>query len=189
MKSGIAMKFCSACGSRNHHTIPEGDNMERAVCSTCKTIHYENPRIIAGCVVTHEQHHVLLCKRAIEPRLGYWTLPAGFMENGETTQEAATRETMEEACAHVTNPSLYLVFSVPEIHQVHIYYRAILTDDHRPGPESLETKVFEFGDIPWDDLAFPTVKRALKALLEDTASGQWQLRDESLYRPRPSQKS
>jgi ADP-ribose pyrophosphatase YjhB (NUDIX family) len=124
-----------------------------------------------------------MCKRAIEPRYGYWTLPAGFMENGETTEQAACRETMEEACARVLEPTLYQVFSIPHISQVHMYYRGTLEDRFAPGEESLEVRLFSAAEVPWNDIAFPTVRKTLKHYFEDLASGVFSFRDENIVPP------
>ncbi|GLQ32065.1 NUDIX hydrolase [Litoribrevibacter albus] len=142
------------------------DNRLRHVCTQCKTIHYQNPRIVAGTLPFYEDK-VLLCKRAIEPRLGYWTLPAGFMENEETTPNAAIRETLEEANARVHLGQLISIIDVPHISQVHMFFAAELADlNYSSGPESLEVELFAEADIPWDELAFPTVKRTLKHFLK-----------------------
>lgn len=161
------MKYCSTCGAQVEQRIPQGDNRHRYVCVACDTIHYQNPRIVAGTVPVMDGQ-VLLCRRAIEPRYGYWTLPAGFMENSETTLEAAARETREEALANVTMEELYTVIHVPHIDQVHMFYRAtLLTDDFGAGEESLETRLFSLSEIPWDELSFPTVRRTLELFLQD----------------------
>lgn len=165
------MKFCSHCGSEVEHKIPEDDNRPRYVCVSCETIHYQNPNIVAGTVPVVGDK-ILLCKRAIEPRYGYWTLPAGFMENQETTTEAAMRETWEEAEAKVDIKGLFTVINVPQIDQVHMYFRAdVLDGKFGIGPESLETQLFSEQEIPWDELAFPTVKRTLKLYLEERKHG------------------
>jgi ADP-ribose pyrophosphatase YjhB (NUDIX family) len=167
------MKFCSDCGSEVEFKIPDDDNRPRYVCTSCKTIHYQNPNIVAGTLPIYE-NKILLCKRAIEPRYGYWTLPAGFMENQETTVEAACRETLEEADAQVQNLRLYTVISVPQIDQVHIYFLADLVDGKfGVGPESLECQLFAEENIPWDDISFPTVKKTLKLYLKDKQRGQF----------------
>ena len=140
--------------------VPEGDDRERRVCGTCGFIDYQNPRIVAGSVVLKDGK-ILLCRRAIEPRKGYWTLPAGFMELGESVEEAAAREAMEEACATIRIDRLLAIYSVPRIGQVQTMFRAELMSDIRPGPESLETKLVDWKDIPWAELAFPTVVWAL----------------------------
>lgn len=165
------MKFCSACGGDITYRIPAGDDRDRAVCNGCNTIHYVNPRIIVGCVPEY-QGKLLLCLRAIEPRKGFWTLPAGFMENGETTEQGAARETWEEAQARAENMSLYRVYDVPYINQVYMFYRCTVSEGmHKAGPESLDTRLFAPGDIPWDDLAFPSVYRALASYLRDREAG------------------
>lgn len=176
------MKFCSQCGAGVILAIPEGDNRERFVCETCSTIHYQNPRIITGTLPVYEGQ-VLLCKRAIEPRHGLWTLPAGFMENGETTEEGAVRETWEEASATVANLSLYTLFNLPQIHQVYFFYRANLTAlDFGPGPESLEVALFDENDIPWDNLAFPVIKRTLELYFTDRKTCSFPVRSEDIIR-------
>jgi len=156
------MKFCSQCGSRVELRIPEGDNLPRFVCNACDTIHYENPKIVAGCIPEWE-NQILLCKRAIEPRRGLWTLPAGFMENKETTAEAALRETLEEAKAQAEIIDLYALFNIPHISQVYLMFRArLLNLDFGPGAESLEVQLFHEHEIPWEDLAFPVIHETLK---------------------------
>ena len=141
--------------------IPEGDDRERAVCGKCGWIHYVNPRMIVGAVCTWEDK-ILLCKRAIEPRKGFWTLPAGFLEQNETTMEGVAREAQEEACADITVRELLAVYNVPHISQVQIMYLADLNDpDVRPGPESEDVALVTWEDIPWDDIAFPSVFWAL----------------------------
>ncbi|MGH8354455.1 MAG: NUDIX hydrolase, partial [Pseudomonas sp.] len=137
------------------------------VCVQCQLIHYQNPRIVAGCLPVWGDQ-VLLCRRAIEPRRGYWTLPAGFMENGETMEQAAARETLEEACARVKDLSLYTLFDLPHISQVYLFFRAKLVDlDFAAGAESLEVQLFHERDIPWSELAFPTVGRTLECFFAD----------------------
>ncbi|MCU1719596.1 NUDIX hydrolase [Pseudomonas sp. 5P_3.1_Bac2] len=174
------MKFCSNCSAPITQTIPPGDSRLRYSCEQCHQVFYDNPKIIAGCLpVWGEQ--VLLCRRAIEPRRGYWTLPAGFMENGETVAQAAARETAEEACARVDNLQLYNLFDLPHIHQVHLFFRAQLRDlDFAAGEESLEVKLFSQAQIPWSELAFPTIGRTLECFFADRLSQQYPLRLESL---------
>jgi ADP-ribose pyrophosphatase YjhB (NUDIX family) len=165
------MNFCSKCGNRLEFRIPPGDHLPRYVCGHCGTIHYENPRIIAGCVPDH-QGRVLLCRRAIEPRLGYWTFPAGFMENRETVQQAAARESLEEAQAHVEVGSLLAVVHVIEAHQVHMFFRAILPKaEFGISAESLEVGLFAEDEIPWGDIAFPSIEFALRRYFSDRAAG------------------
>lgn len=165
------MKFCSACGAPTEHRIPEDDNRPRHICTQCKTIHYQNPNIVAGTIPVHEDK-ILLCRRAIEPRHGFWTLPAGFMENQETTTEAAMRETWEEAEARVNIDGLYTVINVPQIDQVHMFFRATIIDGiFGVGIESLETRLFREEDIPWNDLAFPTIRKTLQLFFEERRLG------------------
>lgn len=170
------MKFCPACGQPVTLKIPEGDHLPRHVCTACGTIHYQNPRIIAGCVIDVEGK-LLLCKRAIEPRHGFWTTPAGFMENGESVQQAAAREAMEEALARVKIGSLLAIVNVLRAHQVHIMFRARLQEPepdqplYGVGPESLETRLYEESEIPWADMAFLSVEFALRRYLEDRRAG------------------
>ena len=180
------MKFCSQCGHQVSERIPDGDNRKRFVCTNCDTIHYENPRIIAGCLALHEDK-VLLCKRSIEPRAGKWTLPAGFLENGETTEEGALREMLEEANANATILNIYTMFSLPHISQVYMFYRAQLTDlNFFPGDESSEVKLFTEDEIPWDELAFPVIYDTLKFYLEDRLTNQFPVRTRDIrYKPRP----
>ena len=143
------------------HRVPDGDNFARAVCDTCGFINYVNPKIVVGSVVTYEDRF-LLCRRAIEPRRGYWTLPAGFMEEGETTEDGARREALEEANAHIEIKDLLAVYNIPRISQVQLMYRAILpTRKFSAGAESLDVGLFTWDEIPWDELAFPSVYWAL----------------------------
>ena len=170
------MKYCSQCGESVAHRIPEGDNRPRYICGSCDTIHYQNPRVIAGCVPFHEDR-VLLCRRAIAPRHGYWTLPAGFLENGETTSQGALRETSEEANANAEVIELYTLFSLPHISQIYMFYRARLIDlDFSPGEESLETALFAEHEIPWDELAFPVISETLKHYFSDLPGGDFPVR-------------
>lgn len=167
------MKFCSECASPVVSRIPEGDTRLRFVCDACGTIHYENPKMVLGTIPvwqTGDETRVLLCKRAIEPRYGYWTLPAGFMENGESTAEAAIRETQEEAGANIALHDLFSLVNVPHVDQVHLFYRATLLDtNYEAGIESLEVSLFTESEIPWDEIAFPTVSYTLKAFFQDLA--------------------
>jgi ADP-ribose pyrophosphatase YjhB (NUDIX family) len=161
------MKYCPECAQPISQLVPEGDNRQRFVCLHCDIVHYQNPRIVAGTLPVYK-NQVLLCKRAIEPRKGYWTLPAGFMENGETTEQGALRETLEEANARVIEPQLYTMIAVPHISQVHIFFYAQLADlDFCAGDESLEVKLFHEEEIPWQELAFPTVSTTLRRYFSD----------------------
>jgi ADP-ribose pyrophosphatase YjhB (NUDIX family) len=180
------MRFCSACGQSVEHTIPAGDNRPRYCCAGCGTIHYQNPRMVLGTVpVWGEQ--ILLCRRAIEPRYGFWTLPAGFMENGESTHEGAHRETIEEAGAQIEMGEPFSILDVPHVDQVHMFFLArVLNERFDPGPESLEAKLFSEADIPWDQIAFPTVTHTLRWFFEDRRAGQWRLHTQTLrYDRRP----
>ena len=169
------MKYCSDCASPVELRIPEGDNLPRFVCDQCNTIHYQNPNIVAGCIPEWEGK-LLLCRRAIEPRHGFWTLPAGYMENSETTIEAARRETAEEAGADVEISNLFAVINLPHINQVYMMFRAQLhKPDYSAGTESLEVKLFEEHEIPWDELAFPVIEQTLKRYYSDLARGEFQL--------------
>ena len=166
------MNFCDQCGARVERRTPPGDHLPRYVCTACGTIHYENPKLVVGCVPEHDGR-ILLCKRAIEPRRGYWTVPAGFMENNETLQQAAARESQEEALADVKIGSLLTVVHVLHAHQVHVFFRATLPRaEFAPGPESLETELVRPEDIPWDDIAFPSTTFTLQRYLEDRAAGR-----------------
>jgi ADP-ribose pyrophosphatase YjhB (NUDIX family) len=165
------MKFCSACGSAVALQTPEGDHFARFVCGACGVVHYQNPKLIVGCAPEHEGR-ILLCRRAIEPRLGFWTIPAGFMENGETTQEGARRESFEEAQARVEIGSLLAVVHVLHADQVHVMFRARLPEpSFGPSAESLEVGLFAEHEIPWSDIAFRSVDFALRRYFEDRRHG------------------
>lgn len=168
------MNFCSHCGSTVRFAIPTGDDRPRYLCDSCESIHYQNPRIIAGTLPVSGSR-ILLCRRAITPRKGFWTLPAGFMENAETTQEAAVRETREEACAEVNIHGLYTLIDLPHINQVYMIFRAELEGSFAPGIESLEVALFEEYEIPWGELAFPTIERTLQHFFADRESSRFPL--------------
>ncbi len=169
------MKYCSQCAAPVSLRVPAGDNRPRFVCEACHTIHYQNPNIVAGCIPEWEGR-ILLCRRAIEPRFGLWTLPAGFMENGETTLQAALRETEEEAHARVDVQGLYTVFNLPHIDQVYMMFRGRLQDlDFGPGTESSEVRLFRAEEIPWDELAFPVIRETLRLYLADRERGEFPL--------------
>lgn len=170
------MKFCSACGERVRVGVPEGDNRDRHICDGCGTIHYHNPKIVTGCIATW-QDKVLMCRRAIEPRHGLWTVPAGFMENGETTYQGAIRETLEEANARVVIDDLYITVNLPHIDQVYMLFRGRLCDlDFSPGDESLETVLMGEDEIPWQEIAFATVSEALRLFFDDRRRGEFPVR-------------
>lgn len=169
------IQHCRACGTAVHYLIPADDNRERAVCPACATIHYENPLTVVGTLpVWGEQ--VLLCRRNIEPRYGLWTLPAGFMELGETTAQGALRETDEEAGAQVDLEGLFSVLNVVKAGQVHLFYLARMRDTRlAPGPETIEAKLFHEKDVPWTELAFRTVHRTLECFFADRRTGRFGL--------------
>ncbi len=179
------MKYCSNCSTPITVKVPDGDNRERHCCVSCGAIHYQNPKLVLGTLpVWGEQ--VLLCRRAIEPRYGFWTLPAGFMENGETTEEGASRETAEEAGARIQLGALYSIIDVPHVDQVHMFFHARLMDlEFDPGPESLEVRLFDETGIPWEQIAFRTVEQTLRWYFEDRRAGAFGLRSTSIRRARP----
>ena len=165
------IQHCRVCGAATEYRVPADDNRERAVCTACGEIHYENPLNVVGTVPVFGER-VLLCRRAIEPRHGFWTLPAGFMELGETVAEGALRETDEEAGAQVELEGLFSVLNVVRVGQVHLFYRARMLSEHlAPGPETLEARLFREDEVPWDELAFRTVRRTLELYFEDRRRG------------------
>ena len=167
------MKYCSLCGSPVEMRIPPDDNRTRHVCTNCGEIHYQNPKLIVG-ALPEWQDKILLCRRAIEPRHGLWTLPAGFMENGETIAEAATRETWEEANARIEIGELYSIYSLPYINQVHVLFRAkLLALDFWPGSESLEVKLFSEAEIPWNEIAFRPVRFSIEHYFAERNLGKF----------------
>ncbi len=168
-----AIKHCRNCGALVVYRVPDdGDTRERAVCPQCQTIHYENPLNVVG-TVPHLGQRVLLCKRNIEPRRGKWTLPAGFMELHETTAQGAARETQEEAGAQFEMENLFTILNVARVGQVHLFYTArLLNDAFDPGHETMEARLFEESDIPWDEIAFRTVKETLEHYFADRRTGQ-----------------
>lgn len=179
-----AINYCCTCAAPVSLRIPPGDTLPRFVCDACGAIHYRNPRLVVGALPVWEDK-VLLCRRAIEPRLGYWTLPAGFMENQETVAEAAERETREEARARIALEAMYTMISVPHINQVHVIYRARLLDlAFAPGAESLEVALFDEAAIPWDDIAFRTVAMTLRHFFADRANGAYGFHAEAVTAPK-----
>ena len=167
------MKFCPNCAAPIAQRVPPGDSLPRYLCDACGSIHYQNPKMVLGCLPAWESR-LLLCRRAIEPRYGYWTLPAGFMENGESTVQGAARETLEEAGARVEMLAPFSMISVPYVNQVHIFFRARLLDlDFKAGEESLEVALFEEAQVPWKDIAFRTVGLTLKHWFADRARGSF----------------
>ncbi|MBI3221569.1 MAG: NUDIX hydrolase [Nitrosomonadales bacterium] len=177
------MNFCSSCGGTIEFRCPADDNRPRHICSACGTIHYQNPKMVINSLPVW-QEKVLLCRRAIEPRHGLWTLPGGFMENGETTAQAAVRETLEEANARIAIGELYSMYSLPYINQVHMTFRATLLDlDFGPGPESLEVRLFGETEIPWNEIAFRPVRFSLEHYFSDRKSGTFELHTGDLDAP------
>ena len=176
----LVIRYCNLCGATVTVDIPPGDSLPRHICVNCGHIQYENPRLIVGCIATWEDR-ILLCKRAIEPQLGLWTLPAGFMENGETTAQAAARETMEEAGANIVIDAPYAMVSIAHINQVHLFYRGRLaTPDYSAGEESLAVELVSSADIPWSEIAFRSVGYCLQRFLEDRARGEFSFHETSL---------
>jgi ADP-ribose pyrophosphatase YjhB (NUDIX family) len=175
-----AMKFCSNCAAPVVRRVPPGDALPRFVCDQCGEIHYQNPKLVVGTLPEWEGR-VLLCRRAIEPRYGYWTLPAGFMENDESAGDGALRETQEEAGARIELIGAYTLLSVPMVNQVHLFYRARLLDlEFAPGEESLEVALFEEAEMPWTDIAFRTVGLTLRHWFADRASGDFRFHAEDV---------
>jgi len=170
-------KFCRNCGTAVQMRLPDdGDTRERAVCPACGTVHYDNPLNVVGTVPVWgtDGGQVLLCKRNIEPRWGKWTLPAGFMELGETTAEGALRETDEEAGAHIELGELFTLMNVPRVGQVHLFYRArLLSERFNPGHETIEARLFREDEVPWDEIAFRTVRETLQCYFADRRQGRF----------------
>jgi ADP-ribose pyrophosphatase YjhB (NUDIX family) len=160
------MKYCPRCGAEVERKVPGDDNRERWVCTRCDTVHYQNPIIVVGCVA-EKNGKILLCKRAIEPRHGYWTVPAGFMELGESLAEGAARETLEEACAEIEIGHLFVSVDVIDAGQVHVFFTGKFKGGFGVGEESLDTQLFSEDEIPWDDLAFRSGRYALETYFED----------------------
>ena len=174
------MKFCSNCAAPLARRVPPGDSLPRWVCDACGMVHYQNPLMVVGSVPEYAGR-VLLCRRAIEPRYGYWTLPAGFMENDETTAQAAARETQEEAGANIEMGEPFTLISVPRVNQVHLYYRARLKNlEFKPGEESLEVALMDENQIPWKEIAFRTVGLTLKHWFADRKGGAFQFHAEDI---------
>jgi ADP-ribose pyrophosphatase YjhB (NUDIX family) len=170
------MNFCSACGARVQLGLPPGDDRQRYICTSCRTIHYQNPKIVAGAIILAGDR-LLLCKRAIEPRWGTWTLPAGYMENGETIEEAARRESWEEAGAMLTNVRPYAVLNLTIVDQLYFIFLAQLKDGvFSAGEESLEVKLVDLADIPWDELSFPVIRKVMEVFVHDWRTREFPFR-------------
>ncbi len=177
------MQYCSECGKTVIQAIPKGDNRLRYVCPHCHTIHYQNPKVITGCIPVWEDK-ILLCQRAISPQQGFWTLPAGFMELNESIDQAAQRETFEEANATMREQHLYLIFSIPHIGHINIFFYGQLAHlDFFPGEESYATELFNEQNIPWDQLAFPSIKLALELFFQDQKQQHFPVRHKILIPP------
>jgi ADP-ribose pyrophosphatase YjhB (NUDIX family) len=170
------IQHCKACGSATAYAVPPLDTLERATCGACGLVHYENPLNVVGTLPVWDDGRVLLCRRNIEPRHGLWTLPGGFMEIGETVAEGAVRETVEEAGARIELQGLYALINVARVGQVHLFYRARLLDtDFAPGPETIEARLFDEAEVPWEQLAFRTVTAMLRHYFDDRRRGQYGL--------------
>jgi ADP-ribose pyrophosphatase YjhB (NUDIX family) len=179
------MNFCPDCGCKIEFRNPPGDNRPRHICSECGIVHYQNPKMVIAALPVWEDK-VLLCRRAIEPRYGLWTLPGGFMENGESTAQAAARETLEEANARVEIGELYSMYSMPYINQVHFLFRARLLDlDFSPGIESLETRLFSEDQIPWPEIALRPIRYSLEFFFAERRTGQFTFHSGELEAPTP----
>jgi len=184
------IQFCKSCGQSAQYRLPDdGDTKPRAVCTVCHTVHYENPLLIVGTIPYLESQgllQVLLCLRNIEPRKGKWTLPAGFMELGETTAQGAARETQEEAGADIEMQAVFTMLSVPIAGQVHVFYRAkLLSETYHPGYETVKVQLFSEDQLPWDELAFTTVKTTLRHFFDDAKTGVFRFHEHDLTAPRP----
>ena len=174
MWSPRSIKHCKTCGATAHYRVPKDDNRERAICSACETIHYENPLNVVGTLPVW-QDQVLLCRRNIEPRFGLWTLPAGFLELGESAADGALRETVEESGARVEMQALFTLLNVVRVGQIHLFYRARMLDTHLdPGPETIEARLFREDEVPWDEIAFRTVRETLRCFFEDRRRGSFE---------------
>ncbi|MYD44555.1 MAG: NUDIX hydrolase [Gammaproteobacteria bacterium] len=169
------MNYCTRCGANTVYMTPPADNRRRHVCRLCGFIHYENPKIVCGCLVRSGER-VLLCQRAIDPRKHMWTFPAGFLERGETTREGAIRETKEEACAEVTVAQLYIQFDLSYISQIYQFYLTDLAGSFGRGEETLDARLFSESDIPWNELAFPVVRETLQYYFQDRQRDHFEFR-------------
>ena len=177
------MNFCSQCGRPVVQRIPSDDNLPRYVCLSCGAIHYENPRVVVGCIPIW-QGRILMCRRNIEPRKGYWTLPAGFLENGETTSAGARRETLEETGAVAVDLVPYLMVDIVHIHQIYLMFRARLqAPDFHPTRESAEVELVREADIPWREIAFKVIEKTLRYYLHDRSGDTFSFRTDTIDKP------
>ena len=187
--ANLEINFCTSCGATVELRRPDDDNRPRYICTACDTIHYQNPNLVI-CSIPEWEDKILLCRRAIEPRQGLWTLPGGFMENGETTTEAAIRETLEEANARIEISELFSMYSLPYINQVHLLFRAKLLDlDFSPGAESLEVRLFTEAEIPWDEIAFRPIKFSLEHYFADRRKGSFNFHIGEILSPKLRQQT
>ncbi len=174
------MNFCSQCGGPVELNVPADDDRPRYICSSCGVVHYQNPKLIVGCIPVWEDR-ILFCRRDIEPRKGYWTLPAGFLENGETVAAGARRETLEETGSRVAGLTPYLMVDIVHIHQIYLMFRSrLLAPDFHPTRESSEVKLLSENEIPWDDIAFTVVEKTLQYYLQDRPSGRFAFRTDKI---------
>ena len=174
------IKFCNMCGAAVQYQQPEGDNAQRAVCTQCQHIQYENPKIVNACIIEHEGK-ILLGKRTIPPREGFWNVPAGFMENGESTRAGAIREVREEVCAEIADMQLFGVYNIIQRNQVHVYFRGHLKGTHfAAGAETSEVKLFAPQEIPWDRIAFPVGITAMKRYVEEMKTGEFSIIEDDI---------
>ena len=176
------MNYCPNCSAKVSLKIPEGDNRERYVCDSCNTIHYSNPNVVVGTLPAFEDK-ILLCKRAIEPRVGLWTVPAGFLENGESLLQGAWRETKEETQAEVDMKDILTIFNIPQINQIYVIYRADIEDNSfGPTSESLDVQLFSYDEVPWEELAFPFVPKTINHYYECLKTKKFNLHTEDIIR-------
>ena len=181
------LNYCCQCGSKLKRYVPAGEILERSICVKCDVIHYENPKILVGSIIDYDKK-ILLCKRAIKPRLGYWTLPSGYMENDETIEEAAIRETQEEAHVQVEKMHLYALFCCPNINQVYFIFRGrAMSDYSSTSVESSEVKYFEESDIPWNSLSYSIMNKSLDWYFRDTIQDQFPFRMRNVYECNPEE--
>ncbi|UCD88210.1 MAG: NUDIX hydrolase [Desulfobacterales bacterium] len=178
------MKYCSYCGAKLSFKIPVGDDRQRFLCEACKTVHYQNPKMVVGCIPEWGDR-ILMCRRAIQPRHGRWTLPAGYLENGETVSEAAKREAFEEARARLENVTPYALFNLTFVNEVYLMFRANLVDTNfKPGEESLEVKLMVEDEIPWGHIAFPVIRETLVRYFKDRETGYFSFQMGNILRGR-----